>query len=69
MGAMGALLTPAPGIRDWVDEFRAGSRGAFQLNLWMVLGAIVALVVLWWLVRYVRAGRADRERQGNHQPR
>jgi nitronate monooxygenase len=35
MGAMGALVTPPDGIRAWVDEFRAGSRGPFQLNLWI----------------------------------
>jgi nitronate monooxygenase len=35
MGAMGALLHHAPGIRHWVDEFRAGSRGALQLNTWI----------------------------------
>jgi nitronate monooxygenase len=35
MGAMGALLTPADGIRTWVHEFRRGSSGAFQLNVWI----------------------------------
>jgi nitronate monooxygenase len=35
MGAMGAVLTKAQGIRDWVKEFRAGSGGPFQLNLWI----------------------------------
>jgi nitronate monooxygenase len=35
MGAMGALLTPPNGIRDWVREFRSGSRGPVQLNLWI----------------------------------
>ena len=35
MGAMGALPTPPDGIRAWVREFRAGSDGAFQLNLWI----------------------------------
>jgi len=35
MGAMGALLHDAGGIAKWVDEFRAGSRGALQLNTWM----------------------------------
>jgi nitronate monooxygenase len=35
MGAMGAVLTPPAGIRAWVDEFRARSRGPFQLNLWI----------------------------------
>jgi nitronate monooxygenase len=35
MGAMGALLTPPAGIREWVKEFRAGSGGPFQLNVWI----------------------------------
>jgi nitronate monooxygenase len=35
MGAMGALVTTPAGIRDWVAEFRAASRGAFQLNTWV----------------------------------
>jgi nitronate monooxygenase len=35
MGAMGALLTPPAGIRAWVGEFRAGSEGPFQLNVWI----------------------------------
>ena len=35
MGAMGALLTPAAGIRAWVDEFRSKSNGPFQLNVWI----------------------------------
>src|SRR5688572_33395542 len=35
MGAMGALMTPANGIRDWAHEFRAGSTGALQLNTWI----------------------------------
>lgn len=35
MGAMGALVTPPDGIRAWVHEFRAHSRGPFQLNLWI----------------------------------
>jgi nitronate monooxygenase len=32
MGAMGALMTEPPGIRAWVNEFRFGSNGPFQLN-------------------------------------
>jgi len=32
---MGALATPPDGIRAWVEEFRAGSAGPFQLNLWI----------------------------------
>jgi nitronate monooxygenase len=35
MGAMGALITPPAGIRAWVQEFRSGSRGPFQLNVWI----------------------------------
>jgi nitronate monooxygenase len=35
MGAMGALLTPPEGIRAWVQEFRSGSKGPVQLNLWI----------------------------------
>lgn len=35
MGAMGALTTEAPGIHDWVREFRSGSHGGFQLNTWI----------------------------------
>lgn len=35
MGAMGALTTQPEGIREWVKEFRAASRGPFQLNVWV----------------------------------
>lgn len=35
MGAMGALMTKPDGIRAWVREFRAASRGPFQLNTWV----------------------------------
>lgn len=35
MGALGALLTPPAGIRSWVNEFRAASRGPFQINVWI----------------------------------
>jgi nitronate monooxygenase len=35
MGALGALLTPPRGIRDWLREFRAASRGPAQVNLWI----------------------------------
>jgi nitronate monooxygenase len=35
MGALGAVLHDATGIRKWVDEFRAGSRGPLQLNVWV----------------------------------
>ena len=32
---MGALMTPPPGIRSWVQEFRSQSGGPFQLNMWI----------------------------------
>ena len=35
MGAMGALLTQPEGIAEWVADFRKGSNGAFQLNVWV----------------------------------
>ena len=35
MGAMGALITPPAGIREWVREFRTASRGPLQLNTWL----------------------------------
>jgi nitronate monooxygenase len=35
MGAMGALLTPPDGIREWVRDFRAQSAGPCQVNLWI----------------------------------
>jgi nitronate monooxygenase len=35
MGAMGAVLTPAEGIRAWAQEFRSSSSGPFQLNAWI----------------------------------
>ncbi len=35
MGAMGALMTKPDGIRQWVKEFRSGSSGRFQINLWI----------------------------------
>jgi nitronate monooxygenase len=35
MGAMGTLMTKPPGIRAWVNEFRSGSSGPFQLNTWI----------------------------------
>jgi nitronate monooxygenase len=35
MGACGALLLQPDAIRDWVAEFRAGSGGEFQINLWI----------------------------------
>jgi hypothetical protein len=35
MGALGALLTSPAGIRDWVTEFRSGSTGPLQVNVWI----------------------------------
>jgi nitronate monooxygenase len=35
MGAHGALVTSPQGIRDWAQEFRSQSNGAFQLNIWI----------------------------------
>jgi nitronate monooxygenase len=35
LGACGALLMQPAGIQAWVDEVRAGTNGAFQLNLWV----------------------------------
>ena len=35
MGACGVLMMNAETIRGWVDEIRAGSNGAFQLNTWI----------------------------------
>jgi nitronate monooxygenase len=35
MGALGAVMTPPAGIAEWVRDFRAASRGVFQLNTWL----------------------------------
>jgi nitronate monooxygenase len=35
MGARGVLRDTPAGIADWVEQFRAGSSGAFQLNVWI----------------------------------
>jgi nitronate monooxygenase len=35
MGAMGALLADAAGIRAWASEVRAATNGPFQLNTWI----------------------------------
>ncbi len=35
MGAAGLLLHSPPKIKEWMDEFRASSRGPVQLNLWI----------------------------------
>lgn len=35
LGACGALLMQPNEILDWVKQFREGSNGIFQLNLWV----------------------------------
>src|SRR5215468_9207545 len=35
LGACGAVLMSPDGIRSWCEEFRRGSSGEFQLNLWI----------------------------------
>src|ERR1700756_5337799 len=35
LGACGALLMKPEEITAWANEFRAGSRGPFQVNLWI----------------------------------
>jgi len=35
MGAMGALVMPPSGIRDWLREFRANTSGPLQINTWI----------------------------------
>lgn len=35
MGACGALMMQPEEIRSWSDEFRRGSAGPFQINLWI----------------------------------
>ncbi|MBV9289716.1 MAG: nitronate monooxygenase, partial [Hyphomicrobiales bacterium] len=35
LAACGALLMRPEAIERWASEFRAGSNGAFQLNLWI----------------------------------
>lgn len=35
LGACGALLMQPAAIRKWAAEFREGSRGPFQVNLWI----------------------------------
>ena len=35
MGAAGLLLHSPEGIRKWMEEFRASSNGAVQLNTWI----------------------------------
>lgn len=35
LGACGALLMQPEAIKNWASEFRAGSNGGFQINLWI----------------------------------
>ncbi len=35
MGGLGALMTMPDGIAAWATEFRSGSNGTFQINLWV----------------------------------
>src|SRR5918997_853884 len=35
VGAAGLLLNLPDGIRNWMEEFRASSNGAVQLNIWI----------------------------------
>jgi nitronate monooxygenase len=35
MGALGAVQISPAGICDWVNEFRSGSSGPFQINVWI----------------------------------
>ena len=35
MGAMGAIVSTPAAIRTWVEDFRGGSSGPFQLNTWV----------------------------------
>ena len=35
LGSCGALLLKPQAIIDWANEFRAGSKGKFQMNLWI----------------------------------
>ncbi len=35
MGGLGALMSDAKAMRDWVTTFRSSSNGAFQINLWV----------------------------------
>lgn len=35
LGACGALMMKPEEIRSWSDEFRKGSQGEFQINLWI----------------------------------
>jgi nitronate monooxygenase len=35
LGACGALMLSGDSLGEWVDEFRAGTNGPFQINLWI----------------------------------
>jgi nitronate monooxygenase len=35
MGGLGALTTTPDGIAEWARQFRDGSNGSFQINLWV----------------------------------
>ncbi len=35
MGGAGVLLDPPEAIGNWVERFRSGSKGPFQLNIWV----------------------------------
>ena len=35
MGGLGGVLSQPEAIRDWANEVRQGSNGAFQINLWI----------------------------------
>src|SRR5262245_47087907 len=35
MGAMGAVMSSASGVRKWVEDFRAAGGGVLQLNTWV----------------------------------
>jgi nitronate monooxygenase len=35
MGGLGALMTVPDGIGEWARQFRDGSNGTFQINLWI----------------------------------
>jgi len=35
IGASGVLLDPPERIEEWAEQFRSGSSGAFQLNIWI----------------------------------
>lgn len=67
LGACGALLMSPSAIHAWVDEVRAHTKGAFQLNLWIpdpppVRNAVAELAVREFLGEWgpaVTAGAGD----------